>query len=94
MGEITEALRRAKRERGLRDEKEVCAELVPEESAVVRAGLDSPPPAERVVREPVRIVPAEAAWMALACEGSDGEVPESRWAEIAGPDEPFVRSCP
>ncbi len=40
------------------------------------------------------IVPAERQWLTLACEGTDGLVPESTWADIVGPDEPFVRTCP
>lgn len=41
------------------------------------------------------IVPAERRWTDLACESAAGkQISESNWAEIVGPDEPFIRVCP
>jgi capsular exopolysaccharide synthesis family protein len=47
VGEITDALRRAKLKRDSRREKDPGDAAAPPESTIVRAGLDVPPPAER-----------------------------------------------
>jgi len=55
MGEITEALRRAKLRRDSKKEEDPDVEGAPRESAVVRAGLNGPPPSERAVPDAVPI---------------------------------------
>jgi Mrp family chromosome partitioning ATPase len=55
VGEITEALRRAKLRRDLQEKRDPYVEGAPRESAVVRAGLDVPPPAERAVPDAIPI---------------------------------------
>jgi capsular exopolysaccharide synthesis family protein len=55
VGEITEALRRAKLQRDSHRETDPSAERPPRESTVIRAGLDVPPPAERAVPDAIPI---------------------------------------
>ena len=33
-------------------------------------------------------------WVERACEGHDGIINAARWAELVGPDEPFIPGCP
>lgn len=34
------------------------------------------------------------AWVGMACDGNDGLITPSRWAEVVGPDVPFEPGCP
>jgi Mrp family chromosome partitioning ATPase len=66
VGEITDALRRAKQKRDSSRETDPRAEEAPRESTIVRAGLDLPPPTARTIPEPIPIdeLPAEAVQVA------------------------------
>jgi len=55
VGEITEALRRAKLQRDSQQETDPGAGRAPRESTVIRAGLDLPPPVERAVPDAIPI---------------------------------------